>query len=74
MSRKKNRKQQRNRAASEARAGSPRKWKFRLNPVSLVFIGLLVFAVVVVAVASVLGDRPECPPGQVWSSAHNHCH
>jgi len=20
------------------------------------------------------GDRPECPPGQVWSEAHGHCH
>ena len=19
-------------------------------------------------------DRPNCPPGQVWSEAHGHCH
>lgn len=19
-------------------------------------------------------DRPDCPPGQVWSEAHGHCH
>ena len=20
------------------------------------------------------GSAPECPPGQVWSAAHGHCH
>ena len=31
-------------------------------------------ASMVVASALTRGDNPDCPPGQVWSDAHNHCH
>ena len=56
-------------------AAPRRKRKWRLNGPSLVFIGLLVLAAAAIAIASAFdGDRPECPPGQVWSDAHNHCH
>lgn len=52
--------------------GKRRAW---LNTPSLVFIGMLVLIAAAVAAASMLGgDDPDCPPGQVWSDAHNHCH
>jgi hypothetical protein len=43
---------------------------------SLVFVALIVFFVAVAAAMSVWSgsDRRSCPPGQVWSDAHNHCH
>ncbi len=31
---------------------------------ALVLIGMMFFG----------GGGPECPPGQVWSQAHGHCH
>jgi hypothetical protein len=47
---------------------------FRITP-SMVFIALIVLIIAVGALASVLsGGTPSCPPGQVWSEAHNHCH
>jgi hypothetical protein len=74
MAKKKNRTKRQGSASREA--GAPRRKKKRgLNGPSLVFIGLLVLAAVAIAIASVMdGTRPECPPGQVWSDAHNHCH
>jgi len=43
---------------------------------TLVFVALIGFLVVVGAAMSFWSgrDRPSCPPGQVWSGAHNHCH
>lgn len=40
------------------------------------FIAIIVLIVVLAAaVALISGDRqPRCPPGQVWSDEHNHCH
>jgi len=32
---------------------------------ALVLVGVLLFGG---------GGPPECPPGQVWSEAHGHCH
>ena len=72
-------KKKRTKRAQTGTAGgsaAPRRRKKRgLNGPSLVFIGLLLLAAAAIAVASVFdGGRPECPPGQVWSNAHNHCH
>lgn len=75
MAKKKNRTKRQ--GSSSRETGAPRRKKKRvLNGPSLVFIGLLVLAAAAIAIASVFdsGDRPECPPGQVWSDAHNHCH
>jgi hypothetical protein len=42
---------------------------------TVVFIALIGVLVAVAAAMSLWsGDRPSCPPGQVWSAAHNHCH
>jgi hypothetical protein len=43
---------------------------------SFVFIALIILASAALAVAASLGGgKPvDCPPGQVWSDAHNHCH
>ena len=65
-----------------ARSGSapapprPKKKRRINNTPSLVFLGLLLFMVLIIAVSSMFrsGERPECPPGQVWSDAHGHCH
>lgn len=36
---------------------------------------LLVIAVVLIGLAFSGGDSAQaCPPGQVWSEAHGHCH
>lgn len=63
-------------AGTTGAGAAPRRKKKRgLNGPSLVFIGLLVLAAAAIAIASMFdGGRPECPPGQVWSDAHNHCH
>ena len=59
--------------ATGAPAQKKRRW--RINTPSLIFIGLLVLGAVAVAIGSVLsGEDSRCPPGQVWSDAHNHCH
>ena len=77
MAKKRNR-TKRPQAGTAGEGGSHRRKKKRgLNGPSLVFIGLLVLAAAAIAIASVFdsGDgRPDCPPGQVWSDAHNHCH
>jgi hypothetical protein len=43
---------------------------------TMVFIALLVLSAAAVGLVAALRDGPpvECPPGQVWSDAHNHCH
>lgn len=33
--------------------------------VALVLIGVMLYSG---------GSTPDCPPGQVWSQAHGHCH
>ena len=35
---------------------------------------VLVAALVVIGMMFFGGGGPECPPGQVWSQAHGHCH
>lgn len=52
--------------------------KGQLTQRSRLFVGLLIVAAVV-AVALAFrsldgGSDNTCPPGQVWSSAHGHCH
>ena len=74
MAKKKNR-AKRPQSGTSRTGGAPRKKKRGLNGPSLVFVGLLVLVAVAIAIASLFdGDRPQCPPGQVWSDAHNHCH
>lgn len=75
MPRKRNR-TKRQKTGGPAAGGAPRskKKKRGLNGPSLVFIGLILLAAVAIAIANAFGDRPECPPGQVWSESHGHCH
>lgn len=74
MAKKRNRRSRRSRQTQQPQAGGSQR-KRRINTPSLIFIGLIVLMAVFVAVASLLGDRaPSCPPGQVWSDAHGHCH
>lgn len=62
-------------ARTPAAGGASRsKKKRKLSGASLAFIALIVLAAVAIAIANMFGDRPDCPPGQVWSEAHNHCH
>lgn len=35
---------------------------------------VLVIALVLIGVMFFGGGGPDCPPGQVWSQAHGHCH
>ncbi|CAN5701239.1 hypothetical protein BH23GEM9_BH23GEM9_19980 [soil metagenome] len=56
---------------------APRSSAWRGITASKVFIALIVLFVAVAAAVSVFSGsdgRPSCPPGQVWSDAHNHCH
>lgn len=74
MAKKQNR---RARRSKQAQQPQPNRWarKRFLNTPSLIFVGLIVLIVGIVAVASLFrGDDPLCPPGQVWSDAHGHCH
>ncbi|HEX2166806.1 MAG TPA: hypothetical protein VHG09_06160 [Longimicrobiales bacterium] len=65
----------RQRTGGPAAGETPRrKKKSGLSGASLVFIGLILIAAIAIALANVFGDRPDCPPGQVWSEAHGHCH
>jgi hypothetical protein len=76
MSKKRNRGKRRN-AGGGGTGEAPRAKKRRglkLNGPSLVFIGLILLAAIAMAIANAIGDRPECPAGQVWSEAHGHCH
>lgn len=41
---------------------------------SLIGLMLLVGAVVMLMSLDELGRSPTCPPGQVWSPEHRHCH
>jgi hypothetical protein len=78
MPKKQNRRARRSQQAQGAQPGqrsSRSKRKRFLNTPSLIFIGLIVLMVGVIAAASFFrGDTPKCPPGQVWSDAHGHCH
>ena len=67
-------KKKRNRDKRPQQRPAPPKWR-RITPTK-VFIGLLLlFVVVAYAVSAFSGSSGiECPPGQVWSAAHNHCH
>lgn len=74
MTKKQNRKPRRNRGKADD-SPAAQKRRLRSRTPSLIFIGMLVLLAVVVALASVLGEeKPDCPPGQVWSDDHNHCH
>jgi hypothetical protein len=72
---KKRKRTKREKIGGPATGGTPRsKRKRGLNGASLAFIGLILLAAVAIAIASAFGDRPDCPPGQVWSESHGHCH
>ena len=68
MSRKQNR-------PTPKRTEPKRRSAFRVTP-SKVFIAIIVLMIAVAAISSAItgADDPECPPGQVWSDEHNHCH
>jgi hypothetical protein len=73
MSKKRNRPKRQ--TGGPAASGTPRsKNKRLLSGPSLAFIGLILLAAVAIAIATAFGDRPDCPPGQVWSESHAHCH
>jgi hypothetical protein len=74
MSKKRNR-TKRQKTGGPAAGGAPRSKKKRgLSGTSLVFIGLILLAAAAIAIATAFGNRPDCPPGQVWSESHAHCH
>lgn len=74
MSKKRNR-TKRQKTGRPAAGAAPRgKKKGVLSGPSLAFLGLILLAAVAIAVATAFSDRPECPPGQVWSESHGHCH
>ena len=74
MSKKRNR-GKRQKTGGPAASGAPRsKKKGFLSGPSLAFIGLILLAAAAIAIATAFGDRPDCPPGPVWSDAHDHCH
>jgi hypothetical protein len=76
MGRKKQLRQRRPRG--ESRSAAPpgrRRRKLPVNTPSLIFIGVILLIIALVAVATLFDDdAPLCPPGQVWSAAHGHCH
>jgi hypothetical protein len=74
MARKQNRRARRSRQAEQPARGRSLRRQF-LNTPSLIFIGVIVLVIGIVAAARMFGeDVPDCPPGQVWSDAHGHCH
>lgn len=70
---KKNRKARRVRGERTARGARPRR-KGWLSTPSLIFIGLILLMAAAMAAVALMGDDVDCPPGQVWSDAHAHCH
>jgi hypothetical protein len=75
MPKKRNRtKRQRTGGAATGGAAPRSKKKRALSGPSLAFIGLILLAAAAIAIATAFGDLPDCPPGQVWSEAHAHCH
>ena len=74
MSKKRNR-AKRQKTGGPAASGAPRSKKKRaLSGTSLAFIGLILLAAAAIAIANAFGNQPDCPPGQVWSESHAHCH
>lgn len=74
MAKKRKRSSQTPRQPQRSRAGTGRR-KRRIGTPSLIFLGLILLMVGLAAAVSLFrGDVPACPPGQVWSSAHGHCH
>jgi hypothetical protein len=74
MSKKRNRrKRQETGSPATGRASRSRKER-GLNGVSVAFIAVILLAVAAIAIAIALDDRPDCPPGLVWSESHGHCH
>lgn len=45
---------------------------------STLVVAVILIAALVLGALSFFGDggggQPDCPPGQVWSAAHGHCH
>jgi hypothetical protein len=74
MSKKRNRTKRQKTGRPPAGVAPRSKKKRRLSGASLAFIGLILLAAAAIAIATAFGDRPDCPPGQVWSDAHAHCH
>ena len=74
MAKKQNRRARRSKAQQHGTARAARR-QF-LNTPSLIFLGLIVLMVALAATAMLLAgdDVPDCPPGQVWSDEHGHCH
>jgi hypothetical protein len=75
MSKKQNRRARRSQQNQQPSAARAVRKQF-LNTPSLIFIGVIALMVAIVAAIQVFGndDVPECPPGQVWSDSHGHCH
>jgi hypothetical protein len=73
MSSRKKRKGQRAGRQPDGRQPQGRKSRFTAT---YLFVAVIVLGLVVAAIANALSDWPpvDCPPGQVWSDAHNHCH
>jgi hypothetical protein len=67
-SKKQNRRQRRGRREAQQTSGS--------FTASRIFILLIILAAVTVGVVAYMdsGQPVDCPPGQVWSDDHNHCH
>ena len=75
MSKKRNRTKRRQKTGRPPAGAAPRaKKKGVLSGPSLVFLGLILLAAAAIAIATAFSDRPDCPPGQVWSASHGHCH
>jgi hypothetical protein len=74
MARKQNRRARRSAQVQQPAKGKALRKQF-LNTPSLIFVGVIVVVLVIIAAARMFGeDVPECPPGQVWSESHGHCH
>lgn len=74
MAKKRNRRKRQDAGGNAAGVASRSKKKRGLSGASLAFIGLILLAAAAIAIANAVGDRPDCPPGQVWSESHGHCH
>jgi hypothetical protein len=71
---KKSKKRRSGSAQTQSHAPRPKR-KRGINTPSLIFIGIIVLTAVVIGIGSLIGpDAPDCPPRQVWSALHGHCH